>query len=91
MSNFAPPHPYHALTQQCVYAFLNRAKLRNRQQRRTLPQYLNAISVSVNPQVRSEMAAKRTLMVYRLNKAAFDYVIGEIHAKFMTSKVLLLL
>lgn len=26
-------------------------------------------------------------MVYRLNKAAFDYVIGEIHAKFMTSKV----
>lgn len=39
-------------------------------------------------QVRSEMAAKRALMVYRLNKAAFDYVIGEIHAKFMTSKVL---
>lgn len=38
-------------------------------------------------QVRSEMAAKRALMVYRLNKAAFDYVIGEIHAKFMTSKV----
>lgn len=33
------------------------------------------------------MAAKRALMVYRLNKAAFDYVIGEIHAKFMTSKV----
>lgn len=33
------------------------------------------------------MAAKRTLMVYRLNKAAFDYVIGEIHAKFMSSKV----
>lgn len=26
-------------------------------------------------------------MVYRLNKAAFDYVIGEIHAKFMSSKV----
>ncbi|CAN0546757.1 unnamed protein product, partial [Ectocarpus sp. 8 AP-2014] len=37
--------------------------------------------------VRSEMSAKRTLMVYRLNKAAFDYVIGEIHAKFMSSKV----
>lgn len=33
------------------------------------------------------MAAKRALMVYRLNKAAFDYVIGEIHAKFMASKV----
>lgn len=38
-------------------------------------------------QVRSEMASKRVLMVYRLNKAAFDYVVGEIHAKFMTAKV----
>lgn len=38
-------------------------------------------------QVRSEMAAKRVLMLYRLNKAAFDYIVGEIHAKFMTSKV----
>lgn len=38
-------------------------------------------------QVRSEMAAKRVLVIYRLDKAAFDYVIGEIHAKFMSSKV----
>eukprot|EP00904_Undaria_pinnatifida_P012757 jgi/Undpi1/8611/HiC_scaffold_25.g11076.m1 len=37
--------------------------------------------------VRSEMSAKRVLMVYHLNKAAFDYVVGEIHAKFMSSKV----
>lgn len=44
-------------------------------------------SLASQRQVRSEMAAKRTLMVYRLNKAAFDYVIGEIHAKFMSSKV----
>lgn len=33
------------------------------------------------------MSAKRVLSVYRLNKAAFDYVVGEIHAKFMSSKV----
>ena len=38
-------------------------------------------------QVRSEMASKRVLVFYRLNKVAFDYVIGEIHAKFMAAKV----
>lgn len=38
-------------------------------------------------QVRSEMASKRVLMGYRLTKVAFDYVIGEIHTKFMSAKV----
>lgn len=51
--------------------------------------FFDIFSACTHPrkQVRSEMASKKVLMVYRLNRAAFDYVVGEIHAKFMTSKV----
>ncbi|CAM9431387.1 unnamed protein product [Chrysoparadoxa australica] len=37
--------------------------------------------------VRTELAAKRVLLQYRLDQAAFDWVIGEVESKFMSARV----
>ncbi|CAN0417812.1 unnamed protein product, partial [Phaeothamnion confervicola] len=37
--------------------------------------------------VRSELAAKPVLRLHRLDKSAFDWVVGEVESKFMSAKV----